>query len=176
MNIIYCINKFSLSAIKIHHQVLRSFNFEPNCKLQWHRARDMFGLEIPVSLESFELRISYIRNIYLTRKGLCLIGLCNYFLCNRFSVQKLFWSLEFSIQKCIKHDILLTSSFLFIVLYLHLFLSTSSKFSPHVILFCGHYSCICPIYHLIRPVFLICLHSPEVLLSSSCARLILISF
>ena len=43
---------------------------------------------------------------------------------------------------------LLISSFLFIILYLSLLLSTPSKFVPHIVLFFGHYFCILPIYEL----------------------------
>ena len=34
--------------------------------LRWFRARDLFGSQIPVTTEGFELRISCIRNSYLT--------------------------------------------------------------------------------------------------------------
>ena len=35
-------------------------------KLQWCRARDLLGSQIPVTTGGFELRISFIRNRYLT--------------------------------------------------------------------------------------------------------------
>ena len=47
-------------------QKLRYFNFEPSFRLQWCRARDLFGLQIPVTTGGFELRISCIQNSYLT--------------------------------------------------------------------------------------------------------------
>ena len=47
-------------------QKLRYFNFEPSFKLQWCRAQDLFGLQIPVTTGGFELRISCIQNSYLT--------------------------------------------------------------------------------------------------------------
>ena len=46
--------------------MLRYFNFEPNFKLQWCRARDLFGSQTPVTTGGFELRISCIRSSYLT--------------------------------------------------------------------------------------------------------------
>ena len=38
--------------------MLRYFNFEPSCKLRWCRAQDLFGSQIPVTTEGFELQIS----------------------------------------------------------------------------------------------------------------------
>ena len=37
-----------------------------NLALQWCRARSLFGSQIPVTTERFELRISCIRSSYLT--------------------------------------------------------------------------------------------------------------
>ena len=36
-------------------------------KLQWCRARDLIGLQIPMTTERFELRIFYIRGNYLSQ-------------------------------------------------------------------------------------------------------------
>ena len=41
-------------------------NFEPSFKLRWCRAQDLFGSQIPVTTEGFELRISSIESSYLT--------------------------------------------------------------------------------------------------------------
>ena len=38
--------------------MLRHFNFEPSLKLQWCRAQDLFGSQIPVTTGGFELPIS----------------------------------------------------------------------------------------------------------------------
>ena len=38
--------------------MLRYFNFEPNFKLQWCCAQDLFGSQVPVTTERFELQIS----------------------------------------------------------------------------------------------------------------------
>ena len=46
--------------------MLRYFNFEPSFKLQFFRARDLFGSQIPVTTGGFELQISYIRSSFLT--------------------------------------------------------------------------------------------------------------
>ena len=51
-------------------KILVDFNFEPSFKLRWCRARDLFGSQIPVTTGGFELRISCIRNSYLTHKAI----------------------------------------------------------------------------------------------------------
>ena len=46
--------------------MLRYFKFEPSFKLRWCRARYLFESQIPVITGRFEMRISSIRNSYLT--------------------------------------------------------------------------------------------------------------
>ena len=46
--------------------MLRYFKFEPSFKLRWCRARDLFGLQIPVTTGGFEMQISCIQSRYLT--------------------------------------------------------------------------------------------------------------
>ena len=70
--------------------------------LWWCRARDLFGSQILVTTEGFELQISCITSSYLTH--LWPRGLGNYFVCKRFEVQTLLCSLEFVIQINLKHD------------------------------------------------------------------------
>ena len=57
-----------------------------------------------MSIRWFELRISYIRGIYLTCKAMRPCGLGNYFVWKRFAVQAHLWSLEFVIQTNFEHD------------------------------------------------------------------------
>ena len=57
---------FNNELIKRFANMLRYFNFEPSLKLQWFRARDLFGPQIPVTTGGFELRISCIESRYLT--------------------------------------------------------------------------------------------------------------
>ena len=92
-------------------------NFEPNFKLWWCRARDLFGSQIPVTTRGFELPISSIQSSYqtffivlpVTTGGFELRisriwssylnrGLGNYFACKRFTVQTLLWPLEIVIR------------------------------------------------------------------------------
>ena len=42
---------------------LRNFNFEPSFKLQWCRAQDLFGSQIPVTSGGFEMRISCTKGV-----------------------------------------------------------------------------------------------------------------
>ena len=46
--------------------ISRYFNFGQNFKLRWHRARDLFGSQILVTIRGFELRNSSIQSSYLT--------------------------------------------------------------------------------------------------------------
>ena len=85
--------------------MLRYFNFEPSFKLRWCRARELFGLQFPVTTGGFELRISCIRvlRIRLAYYALWPSGIGKYFLCKRFAVQTLLWPLEFVIQIILEH-------------------------------------------------------------------------
>ena len=60
----------------------RYYNFQSSFKLRSCRTRNLFGSQIPVINERFELRISCIQKI----------------VCKRFAVQTLLWSLEFVID------------------------------------------------------------------------------
>ena len=56
----------NISCIVVIIYYLEILNFEPSFKLRGCRARDLFGLQIPVTTGGFELRISCIRGSYLT--------------------------------------------------------------------------------------------------------------
>ena len=47
-----------------------NFSFEQSFKLWWCSAKDLFGLQIPVTRVRFELQISCIRTSYLTHQAL----------------------------------------------------------------------------------------------------------
>ena len=46
--------------------MLRYFNLEPNFKVRWYRARDLFGSQIAATTGEFELPISSIQRSCLT--------------------------------------------------------------------------------------------------------------
>ena len=56
-----------ISKVQNKASTLRYFNFEPSFKLQWCRARELFGSQIPVATGGFELPIFCIRSSYLTQ-------------------------------------------------------------------------------------------------------------
>ena len=52
-----------LGENKEKYITLRNFNFEPSFKLQWCRAQDLFGSQIPVTSGGFEMRISCTKGV-----------------------------------------------------------------------------------------------------------------
>ena len=54
--------------------MLRYLNFKPSFKLRWCCAPDVFVSQVPVTTGGFKLRISCIRNSYITTSPQGVIG------------------------------------------------------------------------------------------------------
>ena len=90
-----------LQSEKYSKTMLRYFNFDASFKLQWCRARDLFGSQISVTQEGLNCEPLAYEVVTWWHSGLG-----NYFVCKRFAVQTLLWSLGFVIQINLKHDII----------------------------------------------------------------------
>ena len=86
-------------------RVFSSYNNIATFNLQWYRARDLFGSQIPITTGAFELQISCKQSSYLNQQAIrrsSVLG--NYFVFKRFPVQTILLSLEFVTKINLEHD------------------------------------------------------------------------